>query len=117
MPKQSVIIKISMSVFLLLFALIYTIEVHSYPPQINISNISKFDINKNYILHANIISIENINNFTLLKLRDKTGIIDALVFDNLSLRNNVKKKYNIIGRVTIYKNIPEIIIKEISSKH
>ncbi len=109
--KEYNIIKFCLILFLILFLCIYFIELHFELETIKIKNISTKDIGKTLKIKGKIIELNNFKNTTFIKIKDNSSIIKGILFDKIILDKKIN--YEFIGKVSIYENELELIIKKI----
>ena len=99
-------IKLCLILFLVLFLSIYFIETNYELEVIQISNITNQDIEKTVKVEGKIIRQKNFNTTTFIEIKDNTSTIKGIIFDKVKLNNTLE--YEIIGKVTMYKNELEL---------
>jgi len=111
--KEYNIIKISLITFLFLFILLFYLDSIYSPNLTKISSIDKSYFNKIVKLEVKIEKQRLKNQTLFLSLSDNSSkIIDGIIFKtNLTL--DYKQNYEIIGRISLYKNEFEILITQI----
>ena len=117
------LIKLSIISFLISFSLIYYIELNYLPKEIGIENISKEMISETYLIQGFIkkdINSQKYNSNKIISFnifnKDYTLKIKAILFiknneTNIILKKNIKYKF--IGKISLYNNDLEFIIKNI----
>ena len=115
------LLKISLIGFLICFSLIYIIEINYNPKIIQIDDIeNNTKISEIIKIKAKIIKLNLRKETLFLTLKDESNTsINAIVFNynktskrNINLTKN--KYYYFIGKISLYKQKKEIIIKKIS---
>lgn len=85
------------------------------PETLTIDKIDKSKIDTPVQIDATILSITYTKtNTKIIKLKDDTGTINLVIFDNVEFNNDLKKnqKVRVIARVTQYNNDLELILEE-----
>lgn len=85
------------------------------PEKLNIKQIDKSKIDNQIELDAKIESITKTkSNTQIIKLTDKTGTINLIIFPSTDFKTNITKnqEIKIIGRVTQYNGQLELILEE-----
>lgn len=106
--------KISAIGFITIFLIIYTLSLTHEPPEKNIENLKKYELNKNIkINNLTIIKQTTINENSFITFKNnKNKTIKTMIF-NLNTELEKSHKYNIYGKTTIYNNKTEIIVNKI----
>ncbi|MEM5792858.1 MAG: OB-fold nucleic acid binding domain-containing protein [Candidatus Aenigmatarchaeota archaeon] len=113
--KEKTLMKISLVIVLFGLILMFIIEKNI---KINETDIKDISEKKNYvIIRGEIIEVSKSNSGTIfLKIKDDTGVIDAIIFKN-SIKNieniSVGKIVKIGGKPQNYKNKIEIIVNSL----
>ncbi len=95
-----------LGIFFLLF--ISTLE----PNLKNISDITTKDLNKKTKIQGQLVNIRTINpDFQILTIKDSTNQIDITLDKPLKITKN--QNLTIIGKITEYKNLPQIQAEKI----
>ncbi len=115
--KEYNLIKISFIGFLLLFILLFYLDSIYSPKLVQISKLDKSYFNKVVKINAKIEK-QTLNGQTLFlilqNLENKSIKIKGIIF-NINKTFSKSKDYQIIGRISLYKNDLEILIEEINS--
>lgn len=114
--EKKVETKILIITIFILFIIIYSIDYKYTINPIKIREIEIKDINKKVKIIGTISKSTIINEHTFLTIKDNTSQIKAIIFYfNKSINKN--KLYEIEGKITTYKQEPEIIIDKIKIKY
>ncbi|MFW5705124.1 MAG: hypothetical protein ACOCXG_04760 [Nanoarchaeota archaeon] len=112
--RQVTIIKISLILFFILFLFLYIIENTKNPENSSISQIKNLSLRKTYQFNVNIVNTNSYEDFSYIKIKDNTGITDAIIFEPLAnFQPQKEKSYTLIAQISKYKNKNQLIIKEI----
>lgn len=110
------LIKITLILFLTIFIISYNIEKNYSLKLTKIQEITLNDLDKTVKIIANIKKqiVNKENNISIIKIYDNSGEITAIIFNYYNNNKLIKnKKYEFIGKISIYNQKPEIIIKKI----
>ncbi|MBU5689168.1 MAG: OB-fold nucleic acid binding domain-containing protein [Candidatus Aenigmarchaeota archaeon] len=110
--KQFIILCIITSIIGIL--ILYIADINAKPKNVKISEIN---LNENFVaFNATIISIKRSDSATFIKVKDDSGIIDVVIFDNINT-TGLKTGMNIkvIGKPQRYKEKIEVIPLKIIS--
>ncbi len=107
---QIQLIKISISLFLLLFLLIYYLDENLEIQKTNIEEINKKNLNQKIKIVGNVSDIKYIKNHIFLNIKSNNSSIKGIIFNSEKII--IEKEYHIEGKITIYKEELEIIIEK-----
>ncbi len=108
--KKTILIKISLIGFLLIFLLIYFIEENTVILLTKISEIDNTYINKYVKITGNIVKLKNSNSSTFITIKNNENYLKGIIFEKIKLKK--EKKYIFEGKISKYNNELEIIINE-----
>lgn len=113
---KKIMIKSGLIGFFFFFGVLILIDANYEPRELKINEIEIKNINQYVKTSGKIVKQNLYKNSTLfLEIEDNKTIIPAIMFKaNSTIPYN--KNYSFIGKVTLYKNKPEIIIYEIREK-
>ncbi len=116
--KKSLKILLALVVLGILFMLFISFNLN--PSQTTrISNITEKNLNQLVKIEGQIISIKEYSNntFQVLKIQDKTGVIEATASSNNDLKSkiNFSLNYSILGRVSEYNKTIQVTINELKT--
>lgn len=113
--NDSKIFKISLITLVVGLMGIILLSGYVHPEKLSIKQIDKSKIDNQIEVDATIKSITKTkSNTQIIKLTDKTGSIDLIIFSSTDFNTNLTKnqKINVIGRVTQYNGQLELILEE-----
>jgi len=99
---MKILLKISLAISILGILVLLILSNTLNPKLTKIENINKKLINQKIQVKGEIINIKNFKNLQIITIKDSTGRIDLVLYENL----NLSKKQTIIafGRVNTYKD-------------
>ncbi len=106
------LIKITFVSFILLFLLVYIIDLNYKLTPIPISEIDKTKINKRVAIKVEVASQNLHGNTLFLTLSDKNNEIKAVIFNQNELLE-LQGEYYFLGKISLYNNELELIVDEI----
>lgn len=109
------IFKISMITTIIGLIGVMILSGYVNPEKLTINQIDKSKIDNQVELDATVISVtQTKTNTKIIKLSDKTGSINLVIFPSLDYNTILSKnqKITVIGRVTQYSNNLELILEE-----
>jgi len=113
--NKNILLKTTLTIFLLgillLLILVQTLE----PKKTNIKDISNKQLNKIVKITGQIINIKTFkeSDFQILTIQDSTSKIQAVFNSNKQLNLKENQTITIIGKITDYKNNPQIQVEKI----
>jgi len=110
--KKYTLIKLTLILFLILFFIIYIIELNYVLEVSKISDLSKRNVNEYVLISGKIITENLINKTLFIKIQDNTSVISGVIFNSGFLLNK-SKEYNFEGKISIYNNKIELLIKKV----
>ncbi len=117
------LIKINLIIFLFSFIFYNYLEFNSTMETSSIIDITNNNFNQIILIKAKLININKYNKSIILKLNDNSSkninkTINGIIFKNEFKYNNfsqlkINSEYNVIGKVNIFKNKTQLIIKKL----
>lgn len=95
-------------------SLLFIISTTIKPLSLKIIEINPDLINKNIEISGKAIYVKKSEGLTVLKIKDETGIIDAVIFEKRNINRN--QEISLIGKVSRYKGKLQIIANSIEIK-
>jgi len=108
------LLKIALITALLGTVLLFFLSQSLEPQLIEIKDINIRMLDQYVKIQGNIISIEEKNSLTLLKIKDDSGEITGVLYEKEEIE--IKKDQVIIGKVTEYHGKLEIEVSKIEAK-
>lgn len=85
------------------------------PKKMDISSITRSQVDKDVVVAGKIVSVENKNSLLLLTLKDETDSIDVVVFEPEGIVIKSGQDIKVTGKVALYRNKLELIARSIDS--